>query len=247
VVLSCGVRRVFDRTRRVPNLRRRALLALLVLVPAPTIGALYGLVLAPGPTGQVVWAALRAWIVVVPIVWLVLVERARPPLELWPRRRRAEAAWVALALSIACVFAVLGAFVWLRAEVDVERLRAALRANGLDRPERYLAIAAYITIVNSWIEEVVWRGFVVRRCEELVRPPVVVVASALAFTAHHVVVFVLYLGAANGALASLAVFLAGVAWSCCYLRYRSIWPAWVSHVVADAVGLACGYQLLFGG
>ena len=35
-------------------------------------------------------------------------------------------------------------------------------------------------------------------------------------------------------------------WSVCYLRYRSIWPGWVSHVAADVAGLAIGWRVLFG-
>jgi membrane protease YdiL (CAAX protease family) len=47
------------------------------------------------------------------------------------------------------------------------------------------------------------------------------------------------------ALGSLAVLAAGACWSFLYLRYDSIWPGWISHVVADVAVFAVGWQLLF--
>jgi membrane protease YdiL (CAAX protease family) len=32
-----------------------------------------------------------------------------------------------------------------------------------------------------------------------------------------------------------AVFVAGVVWSRLTIRWRSVWPAWVSHTVADTI------------
>ena len=33
-----------------------------------------------------------------------------------------------------------------------------------------------------------------------------------------------------------AVFVAGLVWAWMTIRYRSLWPAWVSHTLADAIG-----------
>jgi membrane protease YdiL (CAAX protease family) len=46
-------------------------------------------------------------------------------------------------------------------------------------------------------------------------------------------------------LGSAAVLAAGACWSWLYLRYESIWPAWISHVIADAAVFIVGWQLLF--
>jgi hypothetical protein len=54
-----------------------------------------------------------------------------------------------------------------------------------------------------------------------------------------------YLGPAQVALGSLAVLAAGACWSFLYLRYASIWPGWISHVLADLAVFAIGWHLLF--
>jgi membrane protease YdiL (CAAX protease family) len=220
---------------------------LLLLVPAPTLGALSALVLAPGPVGRALWAASKLWIALVPLAWLS-VERRRLSLSPWPRERGREAVWVALAASAVAAVSILCAFEWLSGTgaIDLERLRGLMRDNGLDQTTRFAWLALYFVFVNSLVEEYVWRWFVFRRAEELAGPRWAVLISATAFTAHHVVVFVAQLGLGIGVVGSAGVFVAGFAWAFGYRRYGSIWPGWISHVVADAAGLWCAWRMLFG-
>ena len=69
--------------------------------------------------------------------------------------------------------------------------------------------------------------------------------SALLFTLHHIVALRAQAGWDVTLLASLGVFLGGCAWSWLYLRYRSIWPGYVSHVLADVAVFAVGWVILF--
>jgi membrane protease YdiL (CAAX protease family) len=41
------------------------------------------------------------------------------------------------------------------------------------------------------------------------------------------------------------VFIGGCVWSWCFLRFRSIWPGYVSHVIVDVAVFAVGYLILF--
>ena len=96
------------------------------------------------------------------------------------------------------------------------------------------------------MEEYVYRWFIYRQCETLMRGTAAVVASAAIFTAHHVIAVSQYLDLRFTILASAGVFAGGVVWSVLYLRYRSIWPCWISHVFADIAVFAIGWWLLFG-
>jgi membrane protease YdiL (CAAX protease family) len=73
-----------------------------------------------------------------------------------------------------------------------------------------------------------------------------VVGAALAFTAHHVVALAGQFNWDITLLASLGVFIGGTAWSWLYLRYRSIWPGYVSHAIVDVAIFVIGYGLIFG-
>ena len=111
---------------------------------------------------------------------------------------------------------------------------------------RYVAFAIYLILINSLVEEMVWRWFVLQQCERLMSRRIAVLASAAFFTLHHALVFHVQFGSSAGALASASVFAAGCIWSWCYSRVRSIWPGYVSHVAVDLAGLAIGWRVLFG-
>jgi membrane protease YdiL (CAAX protease family) len=129
--------------------------------------------------------------------------------------------------------------------LDPSALRAAAAAMGIGSPAAYLAGAAAWTLANSLVEEYVWRWFVLAQCERLVGPPAAVVLSAALFTAHHVLALGRYLTPGLTLLASAGVFAGGVVWAGLYLRYRSIWPGWLSHVLADVAVFTLGWSLLF--
>ena len=97
------------------------------------------------------------------------------------------------------------------------------------------------------MEEYVWRWFVFRKFEVLLGGKLAVPAAALAFTAHHVIVLAAQFDWPIAVLGACGVFIGGAAWSWLYLRYRSIWPGYVSHAIADAAIFIIGYRLIFGG
>jgi membrane protease YdiL (CAAX protease family) len=194
-----------------------------------------------------VYALLRVWLASWPFLWLRRVERRRVRWSPVAPGRRREAAIASSVLALLFVAAILVVYALVGREwLDPQQLREVAQRTGFATPARYLAFGAFLCLANSLIEEYVWRWFVYRRCEELVRPAAAVPLSAALFTLHHVIAFSLQLGLRAGLLASLGVFAAGCIWSACYLRYRSIWPGWVSHVAADVVGLAIGWRILFG-
>ncbi len=58
--------------------RARALAAILLLAPVPSFGVLAAMALWPGTSlGRAAFLACKAWIVLFPALWYVLVERGR--------------------------------------------------------------------------------------------------------------------------------------------------------------------------
>jgi len=232
--------------------RRRAIIALTLLVPAPTIGTLCGMLipgLAGTPLGQGIYLASKVWIVLVPIVWWILFERSRPRLARPPAdRRRGLLVGAGLGLLISAI--IVGAYVAFGHQlIDPDGVRAAAERSGLAHPVRFIALAIYISSVNAIIEEFVWRWFVFRRCEELLSRGhgiVAVLLSALLFTVHHVFALAAQFGWEVTLLGSLGVFIGGAVWSWCYLRFRSIWPGYVSHAIVDVAIFAVGWAIIFG-
>jgi uncharacterized protein len=227
-----------------PRAKGKALLALALIVPVPSLGVLWSFVIVPGLVGQIGYAVCKVWILILPVLWLKRVERA--PFSLSPPRLGGflPSAITGVVISLAIVLVYL----WLgRRWIDPESFRSKALERGFGRPIPYLVLVGYLTIFNALLEEYVWRWFVYRRCEELLPRWVAVAASAAFFTLHHVLALGLQFSWTVTALGSLGVFVGGCVWSGLYARYRSVWPAYVSHAIVDAAIFAIGYAILFGG
>ena len=70
--------------------------------------------------------------------------------------------------------------------------------------------------------------------------------AAVLFTVHHVIALGAQFGVLATALASLGVLIGGVVWSLLTIRFESIWPAYVSHVLANTAMFAVGWWILAG-
>ena len=230
---------------------RRSGLALLLLVPAPTLGVLAALFIWPDTWyGQTLYQLAKLWILILPALWLARVDRQPLRLPRWTWRG-VRAGLITGILTLATIIGAWEAFAkhW----VDVSVFQGKMAQIGLDSPGKFLVFAAAVTLINALLEEYVWRWFVYSRWQALLhkhaRPiavPGAIGLAALCFTLHHTVAMSLYFNWQTNALASLGVFIGGVTWSILYLRYKNIYAGYISHIFADIALFYVGYRVAFG-
>lgn len=227
------------------NPRSRAILALALLVPAPSIGTLAAMVLFPGTAlGQGLFAASKLWLVAFPAVWLRLVDRERFGFS--PTRNGGFVMGLACGIGLG-LLVVLGWLAFGRGLIDRASFAGKMGEIGLGSLPMYLGGAAYWILVNSVLEEYVWRWFVFRKCEALAGPRAAALMSALFFTLHHLIALRAYCPLPVTVACSVGVFIGGAVWSLMYARYRSIWPGYVSHAIVDLCVFGIGATMLVGG
>ncbi|MFO0828402.1 MAG: CPBP family intramembrane glutamic endopeptidase [Phycisphaerales bacterium] len=197
--------------------------------------------IAPGAVGIVVYALCKAVLYLTPALW----HRFRDG-GAWSLSPPRAGGWRLGIASGAGIGVIILAASWILGDraIDVELFRAILAKNGLSDPAKFLLAAAWLSIVNSLLEEYAFRWFITTRFEALA-PRGAVVLSALAFTAHHVIVLLAYLPLLSTLLASAGIFVGGMFWSWLYRRTRSVWPCWISHALVDAAIMLVGWQALF--
>lgn len=233
---------------------RRAALALLLLVPAPTLGVLCAMHwLADTAIGQSIHIAAKVWLLGLPLAWVLWVERGRLSLPRWSWRGMVAG----LVTGLATMGVILGAWqLFGRSLVDVAVMRGKIADVGLDTVPKYLAFAVAWTFINALLEEYVWRWFVYAKWLEVlaclkgrakaIAVPGAIALAGLGFVLHHTVAMSVYLDWQANALASLGIFIGSVTWSAIYLRYRNIYAGYVSHIFADIGVFAVGYMVVFG-
>lgn len=128
--------------------------------------------------------------------------------------------------------AVLGTFFLFRSFIDLDTIAAGLLAKENVSRENFLWVALYISIVNSFLEELFFRGLAYITLRRYAGERFASIFSAAAFSVYHV-------GILNGwfswwiyALCLAGLFIGGLIFNALDRR-GSILPSWIAHAAAN--------------
>jgi membrane protease YdiL (CAAX protease family) len=213
---------------------------------------LYFIALAGPGTSDLLRKGVGAAVKVVEVAWplaFVLLWERRRPRPTWPRKDG-----IALGLGFGLVVAV-GVlalyFGWLRDSSLLGNtptpVLAVLRGLGGASVPGFLALAAFITVVNALFEEYYFRWFIFGRMRALLPLWAAVVLSGLVFMTHHVLLLSVYIpGQFCTAVVplSLCIAVGGGVWAWLYEYTGALYAPWLSHALIDAALLVVGWDLL---
>ena len=224
--------------------KKKAILSLLFLVPAPSLGVLAGMVLWPDTVlGKAVFAFSKILLFGLPVLWYLLIDKAK--FSFSPARKGGFGFGILSGLVVSGI--ILAAYFLLGDRfLDKAFMTDKMNEIGLASWPAYIAGAAYWICINSVLEEYVWRWFVVRQCEGVFKPIVAVIVSAIFFTLHHTIALKTFMPWFPTTVCSLGIFIGGSLWSWMYVKYESIWPGYVSHAIVDVCVFAIGAAMIFG-
>ncbi len=192
--------------------------------------------------GKVVFIVSKVWMLMLPAVWLLGIDHKIPT----PEKTAAGGIRMGLVSGLAISGFVIGAAMLLSHQmIDGDFFKEMMATVGLNRKGLYLGAAVYWVCINSILEEYVWRWFVVRQFGKLFKPSGAIVMSALGFTLHHLLAMQVYFSWTVALLGSFFIFIGGVWWSWMFIRYKTIWPGWLSHALVDIAVFGTGYFLIF--
>lgn len=225
-------------------MKRRALVSLLLLVPAPSLGVLFGMILYPDSAiGRGWFIFSKVWILCFPLIWFFGIDRHLPT----PGKTERGGYFVGWVSGLVISAFVVGAALLLGSSlIDGDFFKQMMNQVGLDKKGLYIGAAVYWVCVNSILEEYVWRWFVVRQFEVVLNRMGGIAASAFCFTLHHYLAMQVYFSPVVALVCSLFIFIGGVWWSWMFVRYKTIWPGWLSHALVDIAVFGTGYWLIFG-
>jgi uncharacterized protein len=232
--------------------RNQSIVALLLIVPMSSIGAIFSTFLAPGAIGQRIAIGCGIWMLIFPILWHRFIdsptERLCQGQQLRLRLSKHDGLLVGIMLGIIMFGLIFGGY-WFggRYWLNTPDIRARASQMGMNIPLMIFGFGTFQTLVNSLIEEYVWRWFVYRHCQLIWSKTWAIFISAGFFTIHHIILMTAYCD--NWLLVlvgSISIFIAGVLWAICTKMYKSLLPSYISHLAADLALQIVSWQILLG-
>lgn len=175
--------------------------------------------------------------------YLLLDKDARQDIRALFRPRLRDIA-IAIGLGAAVYGVILGGYHLLRQPLDIDAVALRLTSDSGVQRDNFLWVSLYICLVNSLLEELLFRGFGFITLKKHIRRPLAYGFSAATFALYHLGMF------ASGApliwlLAMAALFLAGCALSFLNEKSGNIYVSWLVHMCANLGINTVGY-IVFG-
>ena len=223
--------------------RKRALIALLLVGLAPTVSIFISFGTDGGIISQIAYVLSKLWLVVIPLIWYLKIDKGELSLS------KPKQGGYAVAVGLGSGMSALILLTWFMVgdKIDGSLLRDAVEPVGLLDVRLYIGGVIYWTVLNSLLEEYVFRWFLVVKSEALVGTGApAILLSAFIFVIHHTFAL-LFFGFPWWAnlLASVSLFIGGAIFSWLYIRYRSVWMPYIAHAICDIAVFSIGAMIIF--
>ena len=224
--------------------QKLALWGLFLVAIAPSVSVITGFALKAGFIAVIVFIITKVWIFGLPAYWHLRVENGQFSFSL-PN----DGGWKeSFLLGIGMLVVIFIAYFILGEKVlKPEDLTEILDTVGLTVGWKFALAIFFWVFINSVLEEYVFRWFITSKIEQLIGGvwlPIFI--SAGIFTIHHTIALAFFIDPLGNFIASLGVFIGGSIFSWLYLRYRSIWVAWLAHAIADVAIFTIAWHLVIG-
>lgn len=161
------------------------------------------------------------------------------------RLRKMQKAGKLIVFMIAVIPTVLLGFMLLRGFLDLPTIRQNLMQKEQLTKENCLYVFAYITLVNSFLEEAFFRGFLTEAFRRADMQKSGTLLSALAFAVYHLGIVDSWLSVPMLLLCMAALFGAALFLQAICDHYESVKASWLVHGCANLAINAVGILLIF--
>ena len=151
---------------------------------------------------------------------------------------------IALLFGTSVFMVILGAFLIFRNVFDFSALAGSLTASTGVTRGNFIFVAAYISFVNSLLEEFFFRGFSFLCLKRTSGRLFAYIFSATAFSLYHIAMMIGWFSWIVVLLALVGIFIGGLIFSCFNDRYGNIYLSWLIHMFANFAINIIGFILL---
>ena len=147
-------------------------------------------------------------------------------------------------LALAVYALILIVFFFIQDYMELNQIRESLIGKEGIHRGNFIFVATYISIVNSFIEELFFRGFAFRAVKQLEFQRFSYVFSAGMFAIYHIGIIGGWFSVPMLALMITGLFAAGIALNFFCQYADSIFGSWVIHIAANLAINSIGFMIL---
>jgi membrane protease YdiL (CAAX protease family) len=148
-------------------------------------------------------------------------------------------------LGAGVMIIILVAYFVLKQYIDLDLIADELTQNSKVNAFNFPAIALYIIIGNSFLEEYFFRGFIFLSLYNKGYTKLAYIFSSLLFAVYHVAIFKTWFNPVIIGIALLGLFAGGIIFNYIDTKINSIANSWVVHIFADLAIILIGIKMFY--
>lgn len=188
-------------------------------------------------------ALIKASLTAAVILGFSAIFREKFPDVIWFRKMKPARRLLLLMLGVFCV--VLLAFQLLQGQLDLPEIRANLVRKEQLTKQNCLFVFGYIALVNSFLEEALFRGLYAHKLTEALGKPWGMLLSAGCFAVYHIGIVDSWVSIGMLLFTVAALFAAGIVLQLVCDHYDSLKASWIVHGCANLAINTVGVILMF--
>lgn len=151
---------------------------------------------------------------------------------------------LALGLGLGVYGLILGGYFLVRNFFDFTGIAGNLLENAGVSKENFLYVSLYISLVNSLLEELFFRGFLFLNLKQDTHRRFAYFFSSAAFALYHVAMMIGWFGPVLWMLVMAGLLAGGMIFNWLNEKQESIYPSWLVHMFANFAINTIGFLLL---
>ncbi|MCY6369744.1 CPBP family intramembrane glutamic endopeptidase [Clostridium ganghwense] len=138
---------------------------------------------------------------------------------------------------------ILLAYNILASYIDLNSISSELQNKSKITPENFILIGAYITLGNSFLEEVFFRGFIFLNMYKLGYKKLAYIYSSVLFGIYHIAIFKTWFSLGITFLALFGLIAVGFVFNFLDTKSENFINSWVVHILADSAIIFIGFKM----
>lgn len=148
-------------------------------------------------------------------------------------------------LGIIAVSVLMGTFMLLKNYIDMPAIALELSSKSKVTAGNYLFVGAYLTIVNSFLEEFFFRGYIFINIYKCGYKKLAYIFSSALFSLYHIGIFKNWFNIQLIILCLFGLFITGLVLNYVDTKSHNFLNSWVTHIMANIAIVLIGYKFLF--
>lgn len=181
--------------------------------------------------------------IIIPLIYIKVVNKSTAAKELNLKNLDRKRLKLGFLFGISAFAIVLAGYFLFRGAIDLNSIAKELQSKSKITPANFIFVGLYITIMNSFLEEFFFRGFIFLNLYNEGKQRLAYLYSSVLFGLYHIAIFKTWFDIKLILLCLLGLISVGFIFNWLNTKSNNFINSWLVHILADSAIILIGFRM----